>query len=199
MGIMFGWEFLFTILVPVWVIVRVAISFLKLKSKKAFSLTREIWLGIFFIYILCVFAVAFFPLRINWDNGRSAWFSVNIVPIYSTLKKMADITSDPNMRSFMIKFWIRNVGGNILLLLPLGAMLPFLWKRFESPKKTILFGFCFSLCIEILQLLSGLVGNRGRVFDIDDILLNTVGICLGFIIFNSAIKKIKIVTKGYQS
>ncbi|MEG3068319.1 MAG: VanZ family protein [Syntrophaceticus schinkii] len=47
-----------------------------------------------------------------------------------------------------------------------------------------LFAFLFSLGIETLQLLLTLMGNIGRAFDVDDILLNTLGAFIGVSLYS---------------
>lgn len=64
---------------------------------------------------------------------------------------------------------------NILMLLPIGVSLSFVWQDW---KKIVLLGFCFSCLIEVSQLLTG----RG-LFEIDDILHNTLGVMLGILLF----------------
>ena len=64
---------------------------------------------------------------------------------------------------------------NILMLLPIGVSLSFVWK---SPKRILVFGFLFSCLIETSQLLTG----RG-LFEIDDILHNTLGVYLGTLLY----------------
>ena len=66
---------------------------------------------------------------------------------------------------------------NILLFIPLGFMLPCIWKKYEVLWKTALSGITFSLLIELSQLF-----NR-RITDIDDLLMNTLGALIGWIIF----------------
>ena len=66
---------------------------------------------------------------------------------------------------------------NILLFIPLGFMLPCIWKKYELLWKTALSGITFSLIIELCQLF-----NR-RVTDIDDLLMNTLGALIGWVIF----------------
>lgn len=67
---------------------------------------------------------------------------------------------------------------NILLFIPLGFMLPCIWKRYEALWKTALSGITFSLIIELSQLF-----NIRRVTDIDDLLMNTLGTLIGWVIF----------------
>ncbi|WP_243454610.1 VanZ family protein [Desulfosporosinus fructosivorans] len=66
---------------------------------------------------------------------------------------------------------------NILLFIPLGFMLPCIWKKYEVLWKTALSGITISLIIELSQLF-----NR-RVTDIDDLLMNTLGALIGWVIF----------------
>ncbi|MBN7773533.1 VanZ family protein [Clostridium aminobutyricum] len=67
---------------------------------------------------------------------------------------------------------------NILLFVPLGLLLPFIWKKYEVLWKTALSGITLSLIIELIQLF-----NIRRVTDIDDLLMNTLGTLIGWIIF----------------
>lgn len=64
---------------------------------------------------------------------------------------------------------------NIILFIPLGLLLPFLYKKFSHFVPCILFGTLISLTIEVSQLLT----KRGY-FQIDDILTNMVGCAIGF-------------------
>lgn len=56
-------------------------------------------------------------------------------------------------------------------------MLSCIWKKYEALWKTALFGITFSFIIELSQLF-----NR-RITDIDDLLMNTLGALIGWIIF----------------
>ena len=42
---------------------------------------------------------------------------------------------------------------NIIMFIPLGFLLPFLWKKYQKLTPTLLFGFLFSLFIELSQLI----------------------------------------------
>lgn len=68
---------------------------------------------------------------------------------------------------------------NILLFIPLGFMLPCIWKKYEVFWRAALSGITFSLEIELSQLF-----NINRVTDIDDLLMNTLGALIGWVIFN---------------
>lgn len=70
-----------------------------------------------------------------------------------------------------------NVFGNIIMFMPIGFLAPILYKKVDSYKQITLFGLAISALIECAQLF--LV--RGT--DIDDLILNTIGTILGYLIF----------------
>ena len=72
---------------------------------------------------------------------------------------------------------IKNTILNIFLFIPLGIMLPFLWRRYNRLTDTLIFGVGMSLSIEVLQILTY------RATDINDIIANTLGVVLGFFVF----------------
>jgi glycopeptide antibiotics resistance protein len=66
---------------------------------------------------------------------------------------------------------------NILLFLPFGFFLPLIWPNIDKLKYTVLSGFSFSFLIEISQLFNN------RQPDTDDLLMNTLGTLLGYLLF----------------
>lgn len=72
---------------------------------------------------------------------------------------------------------IKNTILNVFLFLPLGMMLPFLWRRYRHLTDTLIFGFRMSLSIEVLQFFTY------RATDINDIIANTLGTALGYLVF----------------
>jgi glycopeptide antibiotics resistance protein len=88
-----------------------------------------------------------------------------------------------NMGSLTIA--IKQIGGNILLLfMPLGFALPILFPVIKKGK-VILTGFLVSLTIELVQAIAGAVmGYNYRSFDVDDLIMNTLGTLIGLLIFN---------------
>ena len=78
---------------------------------------------------------------------------------------------------------------NIILFIPLGMMLPFLWKKYNALRETLFFGFSMSLAIELLQILTY------RVTDINDLIANTIGAVLGYFVFRIISCIIPSVTK----
>ena len=70
-----------------------------------------------------------------------------------------------------------NLLGNVLVFLPLGLLPPLIWKKYRSFLHGLLPGFLFSLSAECLQYFTG------RSVDIDDLLLNTLGAALGWLVW----------------
>ena len=66
---------------------------------------------------------------------------------------------------------------NIILFIPLGIFLPLLYKKYDKIGKIVLIGFLISASIEIVQMF-----GCGAT-DINDLITNTVGACLGFCIY----------------
>lgn len=66
---------------------------------------------------------------------------------------------------------------NIILFIPLGFLLPLLYRKFQNAKRIVLTGFLFSLSIEIVQMFGW------GATDINDLLTNTAGACTGYWIY----------------
>lgn len=75
---------------------------------------------------------------------------------------------------------------NILLFLPFGFLLPVIWGRFRAPLPTALAGFLFSLAIELSQLFTY------RATDVNDLIGNTLGTVLGFLLAEVLSRRIPI-------
>ena len=152
--IMMTWPMLFISLV---ILVSVRISFL-IKHKEEFVLYREITLLLFVLYILCLFQIVT-AQDVNIYEGN------NFIPFKEILRY--EIGS---------KYFIKNIIGNVIMFMPYG----FFVGKFASLKNTKLTIFLLllaSISIEVTQLLIG------RVFDVDDILLNLVGGLIGYLIY----------------
>ncbi|WP_300672866.1 VanZ family protein [Soonwooa sp.] len=104
--------------------------------------------------------------------GREV-MSINIVrlkPLASTIRFVEN--------TLFIKDILINIFGNLFMFLPFGFMAWIFPKYYDY--RTLLIGFVFVLVIlEALQYFT-----RLGVFDIDDILLNSIGMSLGFLLMN---------------
>ena len=74
-------------------------------------------------------------------------------------------------------FCVRNARGNFVLFLPLGILLPLVWRRLRF-WRGLLIALAVSISIELLQYLSTAWGSY-RTADINDVILNCVGASIG--------------------
>ena len=74
--------------------------------------------------------------------------------------------------------FLLNLFGNLLVFFPIGFLVP-IWRLEKTGCiRIIIYAFLFSLCIETLQLIT-----KVGVFDVDDLMMNTVGGLIGWIIY----------------
>lgn len=66
---------------------------------------------------------------------------------------------------------------NIIMFIPMGIFLPMLYKKYDRFANIAFAGFLMSLSIEIVQMFG--FGTT----DINDLITNTVGACLGYAVF----------------
>ncbi len=71
-----------------------------------------------------------------------------------------------------------NLAGNIIVFMPFGLLLPIMSRRLRGFFRIVLLGLALSLLVECIQLVT-----KTGCFDVDDLLLNTVGSALGFLIY----------------
>lgn len=129
-----------------------------IKNKKKFVLYEELFLLFFVMYILCLFQVVTFQ-DVSWSGS-------NFIPFREILRYRVGS-----------KLFFRNIFGNILLFMPYGFFTAY-YLKIKKPWVSIILVLVASLSIEIIQLLIG------RVFDVDDILLNLIGGLLGFYVYH---------------
>ena len=78
---------------------------------------------------------------------------------------------------------LANVLLNVAMFVPLGFLLPLLWKKFRKWYLAIPAGFCFSLAIELVQLAA-----CSGVFDVDDLFANTLGTVIGYLLVMTVLR-----------
>ncbi len=94
---------------------------------------------------------------------------VRIQPVYSTWKMVENF--------LLYQYWNEiyiNILGNILMFIPYG-FIGWLFPKYNDLKTLLIYFLSFLIVIEALQYFT-----RLGVFDIDDIILNTFGVVIGF-------------------
>lgn len=144
------------IAMAVIVAITVRVGYLRKNNEKAI-LYKEIFNLLFILYILCLFhAVTYQDV---------SWASANLIPFKEILRY-----------DFGSNLFYRNIFGNLLLFLPYGLYITY-YLDLKKPLSVMGYAFIISLSIELIQSIIG------RVFDVDDIILNVLGALLGYFIY----------------
>jgi glycopeptide antibiotics resistance protein len=86
-----------------------------------------------------------------------------------------------------------NIAGNVIAFMPFGFLLPLLNAKYRGLFRVTIYSLLFSLAVEVIQMLS-----RVGAFDVDDILLNTLGGFLGYLLYavHSLLHRVVQSSKG---
>lgn len=143
------------------------ISSMELNKKK-----RHIVAGVLFILY---FVVLFYFLFFSEEMGRTyseREYHYNLVPL-KEIGRFLKYWKVLGMKAVLL-----NIVGNVLAFVPFGAFLPIFSARCRKFWRTTYYSFELSLFVELLQLIF-----RVGSFDVDDLLLNTLGGMLGFLVY----------------
>ena len=144
----------------IYLLVRAAVS---IRNKKI-DWKRERLHILMYINLLVIIYFTFSPLLLDLNEVFNC--RINLIPFVYLL--------DYDVRAHMIY----NVFGNIMMFVPTGIVLPVLYKRLDNFFKVAGTGLLISLAIEILQL-----PFADRTSDVDDLILNTLGVVIGYVLF----------------
>ena len=134
----------------------------------------------FYLYIIIIFYFVLLSERYGRETGYQT-SHVNLV----LFKEIQRFWNYRHLLSF--EAVLTNLFGNIFAFSPFGFMLPIIAKNGRGWIATVFSTFIFSLVIESCQLFM-----KVGVFDVDDLLLNTVGGAIGYIAY-------RISLKGYRT
>ncbi len=161
----------------IWLAVRIIIW----AVHKHIDWKREAVLLLMYINIAVIIRFTFFPMDLLDGNVQPLVFEPSLMlPFRINLIPLRNLFCYTTTRKLLL-----NVVGNAAMFIPSGMILPYIYKRLDIFFKVLLAGAGMSLCIEILQL-----PFAGRASDIDDLILNTCGVIIGYIIY-AVIRKIK--------
>lgn len=165
--------------IPIYLVIRFIIF--KTKKKKT-NWYHEIGLFVFVLFIVGLASQTIIPKFEFGINGfgivKNGIHKTNLIPFKVLFETYNEVFVNGYVNYFLINFL-----GNIIMFMPIGFFIPLLWKL--SNKKIIAIGFCSSLFIEFCQLF------LARGTDIDDLVLNTIGVCLGLLVYKFLYKNFK--------
>lgn len=141
-----------------------------MKEKIKFYIPRILF-GLYCVLMLWLL----FGQRIAWvdysNYTNSIIKNINLIP-FRTITEYLTAESNDYEHAFI------NLAGNVVMFIPLGFFISFIWKRLRNFGLHTLHTIIIILIIEALQLFT-LLGS----FDTDDLILNTVGSAIGYFIW----------------
>ncbi|MGN0572694.1 MAG: VanZ family protein [Acutalibacteraceae bacterium] len=166
----------------------------------------------FYCYIILVLALTVLPLvkisffdslnlSLVFPSGKTVDISSNGIKVYSdcVIERTLQLKPFNTIINFLngnygnnippkVAFMrlVSNLVGNMVLFVPFGFLYPL--RKTAGIIKTVGLGFEFIMAIECLQYI------EGRVADIDDIILNVLGVVFGYLVY--AIFKRIIIQKN---
>lgn len=153
--------------------------------------SRLVALALFILYILAILFLLIIPNNYRSHNvliGGLTWErwsayvigGFNLIPLRSLSEQIGSIFAGQNVARAIVY-----LVGNLMGFAPLGFFLPALFAR---QRKFLAFLVTVLLAIVVLELVQ-VFTMRGS-FDIDDIILNTAGACLGLWIMRKPVRRI---------
>ena len=140
---------------------------MNVRNKKIFRAVGKV------LFLLYVAFLIYFLFLAEWygRTGISEEYRYNL-ELFREIKRF--ITYREQLGAFAV---FANLAGNIIIFVPYGFFIS-VAGRSRGFFKTLFFSMSLSLCVEIIQLFT-----RVGSFDVDDILLNTTGGVVGYIVF----------------
>ena len=150
---------------------------------------REAVLLIMFINLAVLIRFTFFPvLRVNGLVQPLLFDASAIFPLRVNLIPFVHLLYFDSKRDMLL-----NLVGNVTMFIPSGIVLPIIYRRLDRFWKVTAVGAMISLCIEVAQLPFSV-----RASDVDDLILNTLGVMIGYGIY-AAVKCLKRSLQKKQS
>lgn len=160
--------------IPLTIIIRLISYPINKKRGIRTTVLHETALLLFIVFLAGLISQTILPrIEIEWPDiviiNTKVESSFNFVP-GKIISVSLDYLSKGKMNYFILNFL-----GNICFFIPIGLMIPLIWRC--SFRKTVLIGFLCSLSIELIQI------PLPRCTDIDDLWMNTLGALIGALIY----------------
>lgn len=125
--------------------------------------------------MVCYIAALAYVCFFSEQYGRtiiSTEYRYNLTP-FKEIRRFYEYMNVVGLESFIV-----NLFGNVLVFIPFGFILPVMRIKRRKFFYTVFATFLLSLCIETIQLVF-----RVGAFDVDDLILNTLGGMIGVCIY----------------
>ena len=153
-------------------------------TRKTKQRIRRLGRILFIIYILLLVYFLFFAESYGRTELFEEEYHYNLVP-FREIQRFWTYRETVGFRASFL-----NLAGNIIGFMPFGFILPVMHRNMRRLWLVVPLGFLLSFCVEFIQL----VGKVG-CFDVDDMILNTLGALLGYWAFLIC-DKIRVIHYG---
>lgn len=147
--------------------------------------TQPFWRFLFLLYMGLMLWLLFGRGR-GWDSSsgylQTLMGNINLRPFYTIRNYLNIVLHYPDAAIF--PHCVINLVGNVVMFIPAGWLLPRIFKGMRKFLVFLLSCLLGILFVEILQLVT-LLGS----FDVDDIILNLIGMVTGFLLHAVFAKK----------
>ena len=126
----------------------------------------------FVLYLVLLTYFLFFAEEMGRSPDARAEYSYNLT-LFKEIRRFLLYRNILGWRAVFL-----NIFGNVLAFMPFGFCIPEIWDEVNQWYTVTFLGFIFSLCIETTQLVC-----RVGSFDVDDLILNTIGGAIGYVGF----------------
>lgn len=154
---------------------------------------HEIGIMTFWVYLIGLFYETIVPKRgVSFQYAEMRIQNHDLEGInFHLFRVFTDVYNAIHYLNLWQPFFI-NFLGNIAIFMPIGFLLPLLWRKMEKFFFVFFTGLGLSLFIETMQL------PQYRSTDIDDVWLNTLGTVLGFFIYKRLTKRISKLKEKFK-
>lgn len=131
-----------------------------------------------FAFMLLCTCLVFICWRLFFYAYGSYYRSYTTLPEYNLIPFKTILSLIVNYKYYEFDVWVYNFFGNIAAFMPLGILLPIVLETKRKFAATIIISTTFLIVAETAQFIF-----RVGVFDIDDIILNMIGVLSGYMIY----------------
>lgn len=125
------------------------------------------------LFVLYIVFIVYFLIFSDWygRTGEMQEYHYNLV-LFKEIRRFWNYRDQVGLFAMFT-----NLFGNVIIFMPFGFFMP-MASRYRSCFSAVFYSFGLSLCVETFQLLT-----KVGCFDVDDLLLNTIGGLAGYVIF----------------
>lgn len=164
------------------------------RTRKTINLLVRILFWVYLIIAVRLLVLKAFPMglalsymRADWERGviLRGLSTANFIPFETVIMY---IKHYGHLNSF------ENLVGNIVIFIPFGFLAPFVKsERKRGLAFVMAMGFLISMLVEVIQLVTGF-----GAFDVDDLILNTLGTVIGYCLYKVVMAIVSKVSKSEQ-